>query len=120
MHITKKISSSMKEMFDPSKCSYIQKITLCSYSESGIDIIITFVYNHDLQVLNLLFKDVILFELTRDTAPFNIGELLFYDTEDCSPLVVADELGGLSITCSDIVFISIEEMKEDWVHYVGV
>jgi hypothetical protein len=140
MHIIEKISMQMQRSFVSTDCSFIQKVEFKKNSATHeVDILVSFVYeseysslrnqlsvpndayilvqDHEILLLHLLFESVLEFRLERDSTAWKLGELLFYDDEDGSPICVSEELGSdFYLTCKDIKFIGIEPLKDrDWV-----
>jgi hypothetical protein len=119
MHVTEKISLQMKRPFVSTECTYVQKIELkINEHTKSTDIVVSFIYDHEIFLLTLLFENVSKFIMERDSPGFNLGELLFYDEEDGTSLCIGDELGGFSIVCNNVQFISIEEMNQAWVSFI--
>ena len=120
MHITEKLSLKMKRPFISTKCIYIQSIDISIDNDcNSPNITVSFIYDYDkydMFLLTLLFTNVSSFFWERDSPSFNLGELLFYDEEDGSPLVIADELGGFKLVCQDVELISLKETSQDWVY----
>ena len=116
----------MKKQFISTECSSIQKIQFVAKGASeNTDMRLTFVYEQEYYLLTLQFKNVTNFCCERDsflcekdTYSFNLGELLFYDDEDGTPLHIGDELGGFSLICDNVEFICLEKMKPGLINFV--
>jgi hypothetical protein len=110
MHITSKLSQQLGKTFVSTECSYIQGIKIQNNTTDTANVQVTFIYESE-YLLSLLFKGVIEFELARETISCQLGELLFYDSEDDSNIIVGDELGrSFHVVCKDVQFIKIEKI----------
>jgi hypothetical protein len=117
MHVIEKISLQMGSPFVSTKCSFVQKVEFQKNSITHeTDFLVSFVYDRETSLLHLLFKSVLKFTLERDSIAWDLGEFLFYDYEEGSPICVCDELGSsFSLTCKGVEFVGIEPMRDDWV-----
>ena len=118
MHITEKISNQMKRSFNSTNCSAIRDVSfLVGETSETPSFVIKFVYGvkgvADVQeLLTLRFVNVREFDLENcDSGGVSLGELLFYDHEDGSPLHIGDEAGDFGLVCEDVEFVKIEPMR---------
>ena len=120
MHIIHKISEQMNEQFDSEKCSGVQNVEYKSeYNGKKVNCIsVTFIYDNNQYDIKLLFIDVSEFELDRDNIVFECMELLFYDDEDGTPIIIGDECGRTRIVCKDVKFIEKKPMTSAWVSFL--
>ena len=122
MHVIEKISHQLQEQFVSTDCTFVQRIKLLAdHKRTSIDMQVTFVYDsgEHLRLLTLCFREVQQLEIERDSVRCDLGELLFYDDEDGTPLHIGDELSsGFSIVCNDVDFVDIKEAQQDWIYFV--
>ncbi len=108
----------MKRSFDSTNCSAIRGVSFSvDETSKSPTFVIKFVYGvkgvaDSQELLTLRFVNVREFDLEYcDSGGASLGELLFYDNKDGSPLRIGDEAGDFGLVCEDVGFVKIEPMR---------